>query len=107
MDIVEAIYRITNGFPKEELYGLTSQMRRAAVSIPSNISEGAVGRSEAQFINYLTISLGSLSELDTQIELSFRLNYISPEEFEILLQKTDSCKALIFGLKKAIQKRKQ
>jgi four helix bundle protein len=81
MDFVERIYKTTSRFPKEELYGLTSQMRRAAVSIPSNISEGAVGRSEAQFANYLTVALGSLSELDTQIELSYRLGYIGREEF--------------------------
>ena len=107
MELDEEIYRFTKKFPKEELYGLTSQMRRAAISVPSNISEGAVGRSDAQFANYLMIALGSLSELDTQIELSYRLGYIAQEESELLLQKTGNCKALIFGLKRSVQKRSQ
>ena len=76
MDLVEEIYRITSKFPKEEMYGLTSQLRRASVSVPSNIAEGATGRTNTDFARFLTMSLGSLSEIDTQIEISFRLKYI-------------------------------
>lgn len=66
-------------FPKEEIYGLTSQMRRAAVSIPSNIAEGAARKGNAEFLQFLYISLGSLSELETQVLISKRLGYIKDE----------------------------
>jgi len=66
MDLVQLIYEYTKLFPKEEMYGLTSQMRRAAVSIPSNIAEGAARKGDKEFIQFLMLSLGSLSELETQ-----------------------------------------
>ena len=75
IDLVEAIYEATKNFPKEEMYGLASQMRRAAVSIPSNIAEGAARNSKKEFIQYLYIALGSLSELETQIIISAKLKY--------------------------------
>ncbi len=84
MDIVEDIYRITNRFPSEEKFGLTSQMRRCAVSIPCNIAEGAARNSKKEFINFLYISLGSLSELDTQMELSKRLKLIDDKTWKNL-----------------------
>ena len=67
MDLVERIYELSKRFPKEEIYGLTSQVRRAAVSVPSNIAEGAAGRSSVQFMNFLSIAIGSLNELATQL----------------------------------------
>ncbi|MBU1012583.1 MAG: four helix bundle protein [Bacteroidetes bacterium] len=76
MNFVFHIYKLTDKFPKEELFGLTSQLRRAAVSIPSNISEGAARRNTKEFIQFLYHSLGSASEIETQIEISKRLNYI-------------------------------
>ncbi len=79
MDLVEEIYKMTKTFPKEELYGLTSQMRRSAISIPSNIAEGAARKGNAEFIQYLYISLGSLSELETQVLISIRLKYLNDE----------------------------
>ena len=69
------IYRLTKGFPKEELYGLTSQMRRAAVSIPSNIVEGCSRETEAEYLRYLEIAFGSLRELHCQLSLAKRLGY--------------------------------
>ena len=74
MNLVVEIYKITNHFPKEELYALTSQMKRSALSIPSNIAEGAGRNGKAE---YLYIALGSASELETQIEIAYRLNFIS------------------------------
>ncbi len=76
MTLVEATYLATQIFPKEELYGLTSQMRRSAISIPSNISEGHGRNTDREFNHFLHIARGSVSELETQIELSIRLGYL-------------------------------
>jgi len=78
--LVTKIYKLTKDFPNEELYGLTSQMRRAAVSYPSNISEGAARDSVAEYIRYIYISLGSLSELETQIIISKNLGLLTDIE---------------------------
>ncbi len=77
MDLVSNIYKITESFPNKELYGLTNQIRRAAVSIPSNIAEGAARNSKKEFIQFLYIALGSLSELETQIIIANRLEYLN------------------------------
>jgi len=76
MDLVTTIYKLTNDFPPEEKFGLTSQIRRAAISVPSNIAEGAARKSTKELIQFLYISLGSLSEVETQLDLSRRLDYI-------------------------------
>jgi four helix bundle protein len=75
LGLVEIIYVMTSTFPKEEIYGLTSQMRRAAISYPSNIAEGAARSSRKEFIHFLYISLGTLSELETHVIISSRLGY--------------------------------
>ena len=80
--IVKDIYQLTNTFPTKEIYGLQNQMRRAAVSIPSNIAEGSSRNSDKEFKRFLEISLGSLFELDTQLILSEQLNYISKNNFD-------------------------
>ena len=85
MDIVEAIYRETKSFPSSEIYGLTNQIRRAAVSIPSNIAEGH-GRSEREFARFLTIARGSLAELETQLELACRIGFLPKENFAAINQ---------------------
>jgi len=76
MDLVVKIYDLTKAFPRDEIYGLTSQIRRASVSVPSNISEGAAGRSSQQFRNYLSVAIGSLNEISTQLEIAYRVGYL-------------------------------
>jgi four helix bundle protein len=79
MELVELIYRTSRDFPKEELYGLTSQIRRAAVSIPSNLAEGHTREHTKEFLNHISMAQASLAEVDTQLEIARRLNYISDE----------------------------
>jgi four helix bundle protein len=79
MELAETVYRATARFPKDELFGLTSQMRRAAVSIPSNIAEGRTRNSSREFLYFISISRGSLAELETQIELATRLKYMDSD----------------------------
>jgi four helix bundle protein len=76
MDLVEMVYQVTKEFPKEELYGLSNQLRRAVVSVPSNIAEGQARSSTAEFRNFLSIARGSLAEIETQLLIAERLNYI-------------------------------
>jgi four helix bundle protein len=85
MKLVAAVYRDTATFPKEELYGLTAQIRRAAVSIPSNIAEGAGRNSTRELVQYLGVATGSLAEVETQLELGIMLKYL-PEKAETLRQ---------------------
>ena len=79
LELTQRLYRITSEFSPEEKFGLVTQMRRAAVSIPSNIAEGAARKGQKEFINFLSIARGSLSGLDTQVELSVLLGYLSHE----------------------------
>jgi len=74
MDLVEMVYQVTRSFPKDELYGLTNQLRRAAVSVPSNIAEGQAHNSTAEFRNFLSIAHGSLAEVETQLLIAERLH---------------------------------
>lgn len=84
IEIVDNIYRITVNFPSQELYGLSTQMRRAAVSIPSNIAEGFMRQHTKEYIQFLRISLGSCAELDTQMIISIKRCYLSKNEFDCL-----------------------
>ena len=96
MSLAKDVYAATAAFPREEIYGLTSQMRRAAVSIPSNVAEGAARSSKKEFLQFLVIARGSLMELETQIILSRDLGYI--ENHDTLLQRTNKAFALLNGL---------
>jgi four helix bundle protein len=84
MELVLAIYKATEVFPSQEIYDLTNQIRRAAVSIPSNIAEGVARQTKKEFTNYLHIAQGSLSELDTQLELAQRLGYLDTKSWRDL-----------------------
>ena len=90
MDLVEDIYKLTASFPTEEKFGLVSQMTRAAVSIPSNIAEGAGRNSDKDFAHFVSIAIGSLYELNTQIVLSERLGYINQIQSQELQKKLDN-----------------
>jgi four helix bundle protein len=85
LELVKDIYEITGKFPSPERFGLTQQIRRAAVSIPSNIAEGQFRNSSKEFKQFLSVALGSAAELDTQLILAREINYLSPEEAVIIL----------------------
>ena len=80
MDLVEEIYKITSKFPSSEIYGLTSQLRRAAVSVPSNIAEGASRKGDKELLYFVNVAIGSIAEIETQMLIAVRLKYISNEE---------------------------
>ncbi len=84
MDAAQEVYRLTGSFPAEEKFGLVAQMRRAAVAIPSDIAEGAARQGKAEFRNFLSMAQGSLSELDTQLELSVRLCFVADNDVRVL-----------------------
>ena len=95
MQLVKETYSVTRKFPKEELYGLTNQLRRAAVSVPSNIAEGQARQGTAEFRNFLSIARGSLAEVETQLLIARDLNYLSESEMtEILSTHTEVGKML-------------
>ena len=95
MDLVEKVYKITANFPSDEKFGLISQIRRAAISIPSNIAEGAARRSDKELMQFLYISVGSLAELETQLILSKRLGYA---EVDAIIDDISQVKRLVMGL---------
>jgi four helix bundle protein len=97
------IYKFTSSFPKEELYGLTSQMRRSSSSIPSNIAEGCGRNSQPQFARFLNIAFGSASELEYQLILSKDLGFIDEEAFDSLLDKVTEIKRMLTSLLKQVQ----
>ena len=98
MGLATSIYQVTEVFPKTEAFGLASQMRRAAVSIPSNIAEGAARNSTKEFLQFLNIAGGSLSELDTQVEIAKNLGFISAESEGELERMMDSISKKLAGL---------
>ena len=103
MDLAQAVYATTKKFPKEEVYALTSQMQRAAVSIPSNIAEGAGRSTNKDFANFLGIAIGSCFELQTQILLSERLHYITAETRENLVTRLNQLQPQIVNFKKKLE----
>ena len=100
---VSDVYKITEDFPKSENYGLTSQIRRSVISIPSNIAEGSARQGNKEFIQFLYISLGSLAELETQLLLAIDLNYL--KEDENLFKKLERIRMMLLGLIRSIKRR--
>ena len=105
MDLVAALYDATEGFPKRETYSLTDQMRRAAVSIPSNIAEGQAHYSNREFRHFLRHSRGSLAELETQILIAERRNYLTEPQTAELLSRTHEVGRILSGLLNSLKER--
>jgi len=102
LELVTQIYELTKRFPKDEIYGLTSQIRRSAVSIPANIAEGAARNSKKEFIQFLHIGLGSLAELETELIIAKNLNYLNDNDDNIFI-KLDIIGKMLTGLIKSLQ----
>jgi four helix bundle protein len=98
MDFITEVYRLTANFPSNEIYGITSQMRRAAISITSNIAEGYGRSSNQEVIHFLYVSLGSSNELDSQIQIANNLGYISNMEYEMLDAMNDEINKMLRSL---------
>ena len=106
-EVAILVYQITAGFPKEEMYGLTSQMRRAAVSVPSNIVEGCARDSEGNYLRFLNMSFGSLRELRYQIGLSNRLGFLSMKDMGIIEPKIAENEKVLSGLIRSLRTRER
>jgi len=104
IDLTVDIYKLTETFPRTEVYGLTSQMRRAAVSVASNIAEGAGRQTKREFINYLHMAQGSLSELDTQLVIASRLEYLSLDIYKGIEDRIETISKMLTGLIKSLKR---
>jgi four helix bundle protein len=104
MDLVERIYQVSGEFPKLEIYGLTSQLRRAAVSVPSNIAEGYGQSGRREFAHALSIALGSLAEVETQILIAERLRYMTADSSATLMELSTQTGRIIVGLMNSMEK---
>ena len=104
IDLVQNIYEITKSFPKAEDYGLTSQIRRSAVSIPANIAEGAARQTKKEFIQFLHTAQGSLSELDTHMEIALKLGYVKESFVQEIAVSMNDIDKMITGLRKSLRK---
>ena len=102
MDLAEAVYAATRGYPKDELYGLVSQTRRSAVSVPSNIAEGQGRGSSREFVRFLAVARGSLAELQTQVLLAERFKYLTAEQASKLMEQSWTVGRLLNGLIRAV-----
>jgi four helix bundle protein len=102
MDLATEIYTVTTRFPKEEVYGLSMQTRRSAVSIPSNIAEGAARNSSKEFVQFLHVALGSVAELETQLLLARRMGFLSESR---LLDKLDLVRKMLVALLRSLKRK--
>ena len=105
MDIVETVYRVSATFPKSELYGLTGQVRRAAVSVPSNIAEGHTRASTKEYLNHVSMAQASLAEVETQMEIASRLGYLASKDLSALLEQAAVLGKQLYALRNALAKR--
>jgi four helix bundle protein len=102
MEPAESVYRMTQTYPKQETYGLAGQMRRAAVSIPSNIAEGHTKEASKEYLHHLSHAQGSLAELQTQIELSARLEYLTADQLTSLTDQTVALSRQLYALRNSL-----
>lgn len=105
MEVVEAVYRASGAFPKSELYGLTNQIRRAAVSVPSNIAEGHTRATTREYLQHVAIAQASLAEVETQLEIAARLAYVQMEASARLVQQVQALRRQLYSLRGALQKK--
>jgi four helix bundle protein len=103
MLLAEMVYKQTTDFPKHEQFGITSQLRRAAVSVPTNVAEGSARKGNKEFVQFLYISLGSLTELETLIILSRNIDYLSEDKKDEIIKLITSCSKLTHGLIKYLK----
>ena len=104
MDLVEKAYSLTQKFPREETYGLCSQIRRAVVSIPSNIAEGHTRHHIKEYLHHISIAQASLAEVETQLEIAVRLKYLSPNQLDLMLADMSSLGKQLYALRNALQR---
>ncbi len=104
VDFVVKIYEVTKEFPKEELYGITSQIRRAAVSIPSNVAEGQSRGTDAVFANHIGIALGSSAELETQLLIALKLAYLDTPDYDSLVDDLTEIVRMLYGLRAKLKR---
>jgi four helix bundle protein len=105
MDLAEQVYLLTNTFPKEELFGMTSQMRRAATSVPANIAEGWARRGTKEFLQFLNIAAGSLRELETYLLLAERIGIVKQARAQALLQTLEILSKQMVNLQRSLRQR--
>lgn len=105
IELVERIYAVTKTFPRDETYGLTSQLRRAAVSISSNIAEGHAKASSKEYLRHISMSLGSLAETDTQLEIASRLGYLSHDDFIMVANLADEVGKMLRGVQQSMRRK--
>lgn len=106
MNLVTEIYQLTNSFPKEEIYGLSSQIRRSSISIPSNIAEGYGRNGNTELLRFLSISISSLFEMQTQLEISFNLKYITEYQFSKTNEESRELERMLSAFIKKLKDRK-
>lgn len=104
MDLIVESYQITKKFPKNEVYGLTSQLQHASVSVPANIAEGRGRQHTEEFLHYLSIAYGSLAELETLLQIAQRLNYFDIDQLKQMLDRTAEVGRMLNGLRKSLRK---
>lgn len=105
MILVTEVYLLTNSFPKEEIYGLTSQIRRSSISIPSNIAEGYGRDGNKDYLKFLNIAISSLFEIQTQLEISFNLKYITENQFNKTLEESREIERMLSSFTRKIKER--
>lgn len=103
IQLVKHVYKVTNDFPSSERFGLISQMQRAAVSIPSNIAEGRLRTTDKNFIQFLSIALGSCAELQTQVVISYEIGYVNSSTLQALQNEIDEIMKMVTGLAKKLK----
>jgi four helix bundle protein len=105
MDIAQQVYQVTQNYPREEIYGLTSQLRRAAASVPANVAEGNARTSTREYLHHLSIAVGSLAEVETFLELAVRLGYHSNKKFNELFDLIGEERRMLRGLQRSLRAR--